>query len=260
MTSIEHQPTNRSNRKAAVAAVSTLAALLIVIAGLLLQQRSENRMLQEQLRDARDRLEQHGAIELTDSRRLHLRWLPARQRQEEVACRIHVPANQAYRLMLHAGQIPPKGLPDDESGFRGLPIEIPTHHVDREITAIGGLNFNTKQKTWEIFCRISDVSGIEYPLNGTTLFLPPDGQRYFYLDQAVRMFESGVDRTKTCVYNEEEDQLLLAVARAYEPPLDAEGNVDYGGVSPLEWVQTQKNNLATGFMFWIEKDSGDTRD
>lgn len=266
MTLTEKSRLTPSNSKLRVAAVSTAAILLIVLGGMLFRQRSENRLLQKRIHDARHRLEQHGAIELTDPRRLHVRWLPDRKsRQEEIACRIHVPAGKSYRLMLYAGPVPAKDLPNEKSGFL-LPLELPSHDVDREVIAIGGLRFNfdrkSKRGAWQIFCRISDESGVKYPsINNFTKSLAPAYQKYFYMDQPVRTFESGVDRTKTCVFNVVEDHLLLAVARAYEPPLDAEGNVDHEKLRrPLEWVQTQKDKPATGFMYWIEKASGEVMD
>lgn len=265
MTSAEQQPTNRSNLIVA-AAVTAFLALLIVFGVLLFQEGAKKHALQEQLQNAHDRLKQQGALELTDPRHLHVRWLPNREsRQEEFACRIHVPAGKSYRLMLYAGSMPPNDLPDEKSGFL-LPLDLPTHDVDREVIAIGGLNFDFNRKsnrgTWVIFCRISDESGVKYPgINNFTKSLAPAYQKYFYMGEAVRTFESDIDREKTCVLGEEVDHLVLAAARAYEPPLDVEGNVDYEELrQPQEWIQTQKDKPATGFMYWIEKTSGEASD
>lgn len=260
MTSTDHQPTNRPHPKIAVAAVTIGVVLLIVLAGLLLQQRSRNRALQEQLHAARDRLEQHGAIELTDPRRLHVRWLPTSRRQEELGCRIHVPANQSYRLIIHVGPIPADGgLPEENSG-KQVPVDLPAHDADREITALGGLQFNHRQDTWEIACRILDPTEIDYPVNGMTVFVPPAFQRFFTVQQATREFQPHFDREKTFVFEEGADHFRLATATIYEHPLDAEGNVDFGDSSLGEWLASRAGTPATGFLFWIEKASSEMSD
>lgn len=245
----------RPSSKSSTAAAAGSVIVAIVLAGLLLQQRSRNRALQEQLHAARDRLEQHGAIELTDPRLLHVRWLPTSRRQEELGCRIHVPANQSYRLIIHVGPIPADGgLPEENSGIQ-VPVDLPAHDADREITALGGLQFNHRQGTWEIACRVLDSTDIDYPVNGMTVFVPPAFQRFFTVQQATREFQPHFDRERTYVFEEGADHLRLATATIHEHPLDADGNVDFGDSSLSEWLASRAGEPATGFLFWIEKAS-----
>lgn len=229
--------------------------LLFVLTAIAIDQWSAARELQQQLAQVSVKLDQLGAIQLTDPDRLHLRWLPTRRQQQELACRLFVPANKSYRILIHAGTIPAgEQLPTDGDGLQ-LTVDIPPHPTHREVLALGGFHFNVKQGTWQMACRIHDPSGVEYPLNGASLFIPPAYQRYFTVKHAAKRFEMSIERDKTCVFPAGIDHFRLATAKMYEYPVDVEGNTDFelGGSSLNEWLKSQNQTDGEGFVFWIER-------
>jgi serine/threonine protein kinase len=250
-----------SRHRSAVAAVVLLAGGMMVATSVSVWFAIAADKARQIAEDEKDKADLLGAIDVTDRELLHLRWSPWHFRQEDLACRIHIPADKAFKVVMYAGPIPTDDrLPRENEGAQ-VPIELPAHHKDREITLIGGIQFQSdpRKATWAFACRVLDDTDTDYPINGLTLFLPPAYQRYFTVEAALRQFAMHFDREDTVTLDSTENHLRLVTARMYEYPTDADGNLDFGnGATVGEWIRTLATETpATGYMYWIEKSGSD---